>query len=86
MALFTYLLCGVTAAACAVMLLRAYGRSGVALLWWSGVCFALLTASNFLVAVDLILLPKIDLFVVRNLTALLGLSLLLYGLIWESEG
>lgn len=86
MALFSYLLCSITAATCAVLLLRAHQRSGVALLWWSGACFALLTASNLLVAVDLILLPRLDLFVVRNLTALLGVSLLLYGLIWESEG
>jgi hypothetical protein len=86
MALFTYLLCSITAATCAVLLLRAYRRSNVALLWWSGVCFALLTANNLLIAVDLVLFPEMDLFLVRNLTAMLGLSLLLYGLIWESEG
>jgi hypothetical protein len=86
MALFTYMLCGLTAATCSVLLLRAYRQSGVPLLWWSGVCFALLTANNLLVAVDLVLFPKLDLFVVRNITALCGVSVLLYALIWESEG
>jgi hypothetical protein len=85
MALLTYLICSITAATCALLLLRAYKQSGVPLLWWSGVCFALLTVSNFLVAVDLVLFPGMDLFVVRNVTALFGVSLLLYALIWESE-
>lgn len=81
-----YTLCALTAGACSVLLLRAYGRSGSALLWWSGLCFALLTVNNALVVVDLVLLgPEISLFLVRNAAALVGMLLLLFGLIWRSE-
>lgn len=81
-----YTLCALTAGACAVLLLRAYQRSGSALLWWSGLCFALLTVNNALVVVDLVLLgPEVSLFLFRNAAALIGMMLLLYGLIWKSE-
>ena len=81
-----YTLCALTAAACAVLLLRAYERSGSALLWWSGLCFALLTVNNALVVLDLVVLgPEVSLFVFRNAAALVGMLLLLFGLIWRSE-
>ena len=85
MAVVVYLLCASTAAACSLLLLRGYRLSGMKLLWWSGLCFAFLTANNLLVAIDLVILPDVDLFVLRNLTALVGLGLLLHGLIWEAE-
>jgi hypothetical protein len=85
MAETVYLLCALTGALCSALLLRAYGNSGTRLLWWSGICFALLTANNLLVAVDLLMLPTVDLFALRNATALLAVSLLLYGLIWEAD-
>jgi hypothetical protein len=85
MASLAYLLCAATALACAILLFRAYNRTGVRLLLWSGLCFAFLTANNSLLIVDLVLLPGVDLFVLRNLAALTGLSMLLYGLIWESR-
>ena len=80
-----YFLCAATALACSLLLLRAYGRSGARLLLWAGLCFAFQTANNALVTVDLILVPDMDLFALRNFTALFGLGLLLYGLVWESE-
>lgn len=80
-----YLLCAATSFACAYLLLKAYQRSGTRLLLWSGLCFAFLTANNILLTVDLVILPSVDLFVLRNLTALVGLVLLLYGLVWETE-
>jgi hypothetical protein len=82
---FVYSLCAATALACTALLLRAYRTSGARLLLWSGLCFAFLTLNNVLIVVDLIILPGVDLFIVRNLTALTGLVLLLYGLIWEAE-
>jgi hypothetical protein len=78
-----YLLCAATALACAVLLLRAYGRSGARLLFWAGLCFVGLTLNNALVFVDLVLVPGVDLFTWRNLAALAALSVLLYGLIWD---
>jgi hypothetical protein len=81
-----YTLCALTAGACSVLLLRAYQRSGTALLWWSGLCFALLTVNNALVVVDLVLTgPEVSLFFLRTSAALIGMVLLLFGLIWRSE-
>ena len=50
-AVVVYTLCALTALACAVLLLRAYGASGVRLLLWGGVCFVGLTVNNVLLAV-----------------------------------
>jgi hypothetical protein len=81
-----YMLCALTAFACAVLLLRAHARSASPLLLWSGLCFACLTLNNVAVVIDLLVLPPdISLFLVRNAIALLGMLLLLYGLIWKAR-
>ena len=85
MAPLVYALCALAALGCAVLLGRAYQRSGVALLLWSALCFLCLTLNNSLVVVDLIVLPEVNLFVMRQMTALVGMFLLLYGLIWDSR-
>ncbi|HET9271909.1 MAG TPA: DUF5985 family protein [Vicinamibacterales bacterium] len=74
-----------TVALCAVLLLRAYRRVGARLLLWSGICFGCLTLNNALVAIDIVLLPDVDLFVLRNLSALVGIVALLYGLVMEAR-
>jgi hypothetical protein len=84
-AAIAYLLCAATALACATLLLRAWRRSGTRLLLWSGLCFCFLTLNNVLLTVDLVVFPTVDLFLLRNLTALAGISLLLYGLIRETR-
>lgn len=83
MAGFIYSLCALAACGCAFLLLRAYERTGMRLLLWSGACFTVLTLNNVLIAVDLIIFPRTDLFVLRNATGLIAIALLLYGLIWE---
>lgn len=80
-----YLLCAVTSLACAVLLLRGYVRSRVRLLLWSSLCFVGLTLNNVLLVVDFIILPEGDLSLLRNLPALVGLALLVFGLVWEAE-
>jgi hypothetical protein len=81
-----YVACALTALLCTVLLLRAYRANGARLLLWSGLCFGCLTLNNVLVAIDLVVLgPEISLFLFRNLAALIGVVLLLYGLIWDSE-
>jgi hypothetical protein len=81
-----YIACAATAFFCAVLLLRSYVASQARLLLWSALCFACLTVNNVLVAVDLVVLgPEISLFFIRNLAALIGLVLLLFGLIWDTE-
>lgn len=86
MAEAVYILCALTSAACAVLLLRGYSRSGMRLLLWSGLCFVGLSLSNVLLFVDLVLIgPETDLSLLRISLALLGVATLLYGLIWDSQ-
>lgn len=78
-----YVSCALTSLACAVLLLRGYARTRARLLLWSGLCFVGLFLNNAL----LVLSTRVtqDLTVVRTLPAVIGVALLLYGLIWESE-
>lgn len=80
-----YLLCAATSGACALLLLRAYHRTGTRLLLWSSLCFVGLSLNNVLLILDLIVVPDVDLSTWRLVPAGVGLALLLYGLVWESE-
>ena len=80
-----YLLCFATSTACALLLGRAYRRTGARLLLWSALCFSLLAANNLVVAVDLLLLPDINFSLLRILLALAAVSILLFGLAWDVE-
>ena len=83
MANLVYVLCALTALACAVLLLRGYARTRARLLLWSGLCFAGLFVNNALLVVDARVVS--DLSFARSLPALAGVSLLLYGLIWDTR-
>jgi hypothetical protein len=80
-----YLLCAATALTCGVLLLRGYRRSRTRLLLWSGLFFLFLAAENTVLFVDLVMMPEVDLLVVRRVLGLGGVAVLLYGLIWESR-
>lgn len=81
-----YFLCAATAFACAWLLLRAYARNRVRLLFWSGLCFVGLTLNNVALIIDRLVLPEIDLWALRLAPAVLGVAALVFGLIWESDG
>ena len=83
MAEIAYILCGLTSIACAVLLLRGYLTTRMPLLFWAALCFVGLTIDNALLFVDLVLLPHIDLFLLRTIAALAGMVVLLYGMIWD---
>jgi hypothetical protein len=86
MAEAVYLLCALTSAACAILLLRSYFSSRSRLLLWSSLAFVGLALNNALLFVDLVLIPDgVDLSIVRSMTALAALVVLAYGLIWETE-
>lgn len=85
MAALTYTLCALTALLCTVLLFAGYRRSHYRLLLWSGLCFAGLTLNNLLLVFDKVLLPDIDFSLWRSLAALFGMTILLFGLIWETE-
>ena len=84
MATLIYALCVLTSAACAVLLLRAYRRNGVRLLFWSGLCFTGLALNNLMLFIDLRVALETDLSVWRTIPALIGVVLLLYGMIMEA--
>lgn len=78
-----YALCALTSLACATLLLRGYARSRVRLLWWSGLCFVGLFLNNALLVLEARISE--DISSARTLPALIGVMLLLYGMIWESD-
>ena len=88
MAEAVYILCALTALACAVLLVRGYRRSRARFLLWSSLCFLALALNNVLLFVDKVIYAEIDmpaLSLARTGIALLGLTLLVYGLIWDAE-
>jgi hypothetical protein len=85
MAEIVYLLCMVTSALCAVLLVRSYRRTRTRLLLWSSLCFVCLAGNNALLFLDLVVYTSIDLSPVRSAAALLGIGLLVFGLISESR-
>ena len=85
MAALIYTLCAVTCLLCAVLLLRGWRKTRAHLLFWSGLCFVGLTASNVLLVLDRLVFLDVDLTTPRLATALAGLLLLVFGLVWERD-
>lgn len=85
MALVVYILCGLTSLICAGLLFRAYRSKRSALLLWSSLCFIGFAVSNILLFIDLVIIPTgVDLSPVRSLVGLASVSILLYGLVWDT--
>jgi hypothetical protein len=82
MAEAVYLLCAATSIACALLLLRTYREKGGRLLLWTGICFVGLALNNILLVYDLLIVPSVDLSLLRNLVAFAAMAMLLYGLVW----
>lgn len=80
-----YLLCFLTSAICAWLLLRGWFASRGQLLLWSALCFLLLAFNNLLVIVDLMIVPGTDLSLSRLIATLAGVSVLLFGFIWRGD-
>jgi cytochrome bd-type quinol oxidase subunit 2 len=80
-----YIMCFIASMVCAVMLLRGFRRTGTRLLLWSGLCFSFLCLNNLAVLFDILVFPALDLQAWRHAAALAAVSVLLIGLVWESE-
>jgi Family of unknown function (DUF5985) len=77
-----YILCALTSLGCTLLLIGRYRKTRVDLLFWSAVAFFLLTVTNILLIVDLVILGAgFDLSLFRNGSTLIGMMVLLYGLI-----
>ena len=84
MAALIYSLCALTSFTCLALLWRSYTATRSRLLFWSALCFLLLTANNVFLVLDKVVFPvEVDLGMWRLGTALSAVLLLLYGLIWE---
>jgi hypothetical protein len=80
-----YLVAVLSSGACALLLFRGYLRRRIRLLMWSGICFIGLTVNNVALFVDLVVFPDLDLRLARLIPALIGMTLLLYGFVWDSD-
>jgi hypothetical protein len=81
-----FLLAALTSVGCMWLLLRAYGRTRVRLLLFTGLCFIFLSANNVMLFIDTIVLPtEVDLRLFRLGAAVAGIACLLYAFIWEAE-
>jgi hypothetical protein len=85
MAETVYFLCALASMACAAMLLRGYVGTRTRLLMWSSLCFAGLALNNVLLFLDLVIVPDLDLSVLRSAVALAAMVVLLFGLVWDSK-
>jgi hypothetical protein len=81
-----YVLCALTSVLCAGLLIRSYRSNKSRLLLWSTLCFVGLALNNILLFVDLVITgPDVDLRLFRSFSALIALSTLIIGLVWESK-
>jgi hypothetical protein len=81
-AVFAAVLATLVTAACAALLLRHYRLVRRRLLLWSGLCFVGLTAANLVLVQDV---GTGNLYDLRLWITACAMSLLMYGLIWDSE-
>jgi hypothetical protein len=80
-----YVLCFLTSAAVAFLLLRAWARMRRRILLWSGLGFVFLCLNNLMLVIDLVIIPEHDLALVRHLLALIGAALLVFGMVWDGD-
>jgi hypothetical protein len=85
MAAVVYILCSVTSAVCALLLIRGYVRSRTRLLMWSAACFVLLCFNNLLLVADRLIWTGTDLSIARGATGLAALVVLVAGLVWDAQ-
>lgn len=85
LALVIYSLCAATALLCTILLLRGHHHTGTRLLLWSGLCFGFLTLNSMAVILDIIVVPDINLLILRHAASLAAVVTLLFGLIWDTE-
>jgi hypothetical protein len=84
-AVAVYSLCFLTSLGCAVLLFRSWLAKRTRLLLWCALCFIGLALNNAILFADLVLVPTINLALLRAATALVAVCVLLFGLIWDSE-
>ena len=80
-----YTLCFATSTLCAYLLGRSFRRTRSRLLFWSALCFGLLAIVNFIVVLDMLVFPDVNLRPVRLWMSLVAVAVLLFGFIWDED-
>lgn len=81
-----YMFCFVACAICAALLVRSWFKTRTRLLLWVAVSFTLLALNNFLLFADTTLTTaEMDLSPFRVVSAVIAVSILIFGLVWEAE-
>jgi hypothetical protein len=80
-----YLLCLLTSAVCAFLLVRSYLRQREPLLLGTSLCFILLALNNLFVVMDILVLPDLDLRALRQAASLAAVCVLIYSFVWRSQ-
>ena len=80
-----FLACAITSVLCVVLLVRGWLASRSRLLLWSSLGFIGLALNNVVLVIDRLIVPDIDLSLVRTLPAFLGVTVLLFGCIWDAD-
>jgi hypothetical protein len=80
-----YTLCLVASGVCAFLLLQTWRRTRTRLLFWTALGFVFLAVNNLFLVGDLVLLPTVDLWGLRQAASAAAMGVLLYGFIWEAE-
>lgn len=84
MAGIVYILCAILSLSCAILLLSGFRKNKFRLLLWSSIGFFGFAMNNALLFVDIIMLPNIDLLILRTVPALIGMMIMVYGLVSDS--
>lgn len=80
-----YFLCALTSGFCTWILLKEFRVTKVPLIFWSFLCFLLLTANNVVLIVDMLFLGSdVSLAGVRGVLTIAGFGVLIWGMVWNS--
>jgi hypothetical protein len=80
-----YALCALTSILCAVLMVRSWVQRRERLHLLIGLGFVGLAINNSLLVADLMIVPTIDLSLVRAALGLVAIATLLFALIWEAR-
>ncbi len=80
-----FLACALTSVLCAALLIRGWLAGRSRLLLWSSLGFLGLALNNVVLVVDRLIVPGLDLSLLRTLPAFFGVTILLLGCIWDAD-
>ncbi|WP_380871763.1 hypothetical protein ACFB49_27170 [Sphingomonas sp. DBB INV C78] len=80
-----YGLCLLGSGLCALLLWRAHAAQRSDLIFWSAICFSLLTLNHVVVIIDVLIGPAADLQLLRLALSLIAGGALIFGFIWKLD-